>query len=463
MQTAFSLPRNEGFFQRYATLVPVLSKLGIFAQLVNGLTEFGILNALLLAHIAAFFGAYAFPVSIGCALVGVFILEMGQRTFLPYAARAVLYRRFAGLDLWMTLFIFGVTVCLFGASLYLSFAGSRDLVAATAPPPAIIDTDKADKAETIKMSEAETIYQTDTKEINARYLSLIGTTKAAYNAQINKERNEAQRYNNSRNSKITALQAECSAKVAELEAQKSGEISTAKTRRGKDTDEAKAVRQKVTTTNENATRESAVKVEAYGGGLGWLTVIFHLVLVLSFVLSEMHKKGSGIELKAAPNQYHFSESISAKFWNTVSDKWNYTTRTAIQKWADTTPPPPRPTEPPTLYELADYAPRRVMVQSTGGGQNTAPPDAQQRAYTVPFSANLRTDQNPTHSMSNAMSKAEITDTSLKPCAFCGTMYRPRTTWQKFCTSDCKLNEHEQRTGQRFDPNKVRFRRSTANT
>jgi|GEM_PF-1977907 len=42
MQTAFSLPADERFFNPCATLVPTLSKLGIFAQILNGLCEFGL-------------------------------------------------------------------------------------------------------------------------------------------------------------------------------------------------------------------------------------------------------------------------------------------------------------------------------------------------------------------------------------------------------------------------------------
>lgn len=43
------------------------------------------------------------------------------------------------------------------------------------------------------------------------------------------------------------------------------------------------------------------------------------------------------------------------------------------------------------------------------------------------------------------------DKSLKPCEQCGTLFRYRTTWQKFCTNDCKLAYHEAKHGRRFDP------------
>lgn len=43
------------------------------------------------------------------------------------------------------------------------------------------------------------------------------------------------------------------------------------------------------------------------------------------------------------------------------------------------------------------------------------------------------------------------DKSLKPCTQCGTLFRYRTTWQKFCTPDCKLAYHEAKHGRKFDP------------
>ena len=44
-----------------------------------------------------------------------------------------------------------------------------------------------------------------------------------------------------------------------------------------------------------------------------------------------------------------------------------------------------------------------------------------------------------------------TDKSLKPCAQCGNLFRYRTTWQKFCSPDCKLAWHEAKHGRKFDP------------
>ncbi len=90
-----------------------------------------------------------------------------------------------------------------------------------------------------------------------------------------------------------------------------------------------------------------------------------------------------------------------------------------------------------------------------------------------FAANLSTKPDFVHystaapaparddSMSNgAMSNTVVIDSSMKPCAWCSTLYKPKTTWQKFCSTDCKLSENEHRVGTRFDPAKAKFKKKT---
>lgn len=487
MQTAFSLPQNEGFFQRYATLVPVLSKLGIFAQIINGLTEFGIINAIVLAHIIGLFGSFSIPVAILSAIFGVTVLELGQRTFLPYTARAILYRRFSGLDLWMSLFIFCVTLCLFGASLYLSFRGSHDLVESTAPPPVLLNVAAADSIHSVEKNEAEKIYQSEITETNGRYNGLISAVQAATAAQIAthrtqiqqiqaKELRTGQRYTSERNTQtnaIKSLEADEAVKVSALEQEKSKELKQAIIRRNAAADAATGQRSKVDALNDKTVAENTAKINGYGGGLGWVTVIFHLVLALSIVLDEMHKKGSGIELRATPNQYHFSQSIWSLFWNTVSEKWNYLTRHRIQLWANKTPAPDMPKLPHPIYDAPSVSVRRavsvtppnefkeaVKTASSNGQMHTATQNFNTRAnvsITIPYNKK-RPPYNwdaPLHepvipSVNNA---TVTTDHFNKSCAHCGRPFYAKVNWQKYCQEQCKLDAHEAKHGVRFEPKK----------
>ncbi len=62
--------------------------------------------------------------------------------------------------------------------------------------------------------------------------------------------------------------------------------------------------------------------------------------------------------------------------------------------------------------------------------------------------------------SNGTDKVLEVDKSLKPCTQCGTLFRYRTTWQKFCTTECKLAYHEQKHGRKFDPTYKRKTKAT---
>ena len=134
MKIHFSLPKDEGFFNSYATLTPTLYKLGFLAQVVSALTEIGIIYSLVYSALVDFFPGIAHLAALFGAVVGTAFLEIGLRKFIPYSFRAILYKRFQGLHLVMSVFIFAVAIGLLFSSGLLSFKGSKDLVAAVTPP-----------------------------------------------------------------------------------------------------------------------------------------------------------------------------------------------------------------------------------------------------------------------------------------------------------------------------------------
>lgn len=65
-----------------------------------------------------------------------------------------------------------------------------------------------------------------------------------------------------------------------------------------------------------------------------------------------------------------------------------------------------------------------------------------------------------NSSSNTETHYVEVDTSLKPCAWCNTPFRPKTTRHIYCTTECKFAENESRHGTRFDPGKAKFKKKS---
>jgi hypothetical protein len=233
-------------------------------------------------------------------------------------------------------------------------------------------------------------------------------------------------------------------------------------------------RLKIETKNSNAEASTENQVNKYGGGLAWFTIVCHLVLLLSITIHEIHRKGSAIEEVALPNQYFFSQSIAAEFWEMVSDKINYHLRSFIRKQAARTPEAPAPEEPPTLWELAQQGMKRKKFLQQGKPEEQHIPPFSQNAlnqYETLFDGSATTlteaqERRPIgfnlplmQSISNelhcdapeVLTEVVEVDTSKKPCQQCKTLFRPKTTWQKFCTTVCREAFHEAKHGQPFKP------------
>ncbi len=363
------MPKDNDFFNRYATLTPTLYKLGFFAQLVSAFTEFGIIYNLVYSSLADFWPEYAPTAATTGAIIGTAFLEVGLRKFLPYSCQAVLYRRFRGLDLLMTVFILLATVALLATSGVLSFQGSKTMVAAVAPAADQKTTAAADTAYKAGRVIALQTYQADSAEIVTRYASQAAAITTACKSQIgaketewkNLAAREAATGENyfSQKAKVKQgkadLEAERDGKLAALEIDKGRELSEAATRRKTALEAANleysARKDSVSTFNALSVAKIDNQVSAYGGGMAWFTVICLFVLVVSIILNEAHRKGSGIEEKVVPSQYDFSAPIFADFLNATGNKMQQWFRAAIRRIEENTPPPPLPLAPNELYSL----------------------------------------------------------------------------------------------------------------
>ncbi len=504
MKFQYSLPKDEAFFKDYAGLTPTLNKLGYLAQVLSALTEFGLIYALIESSLKDFFPIAAPLAGLFGAVVGTAFLEVGLRKFIPYSVRAILYKRFAGLHLFVTSFIFAVTLGLLGASGYLSFQGSKELVRITAPRPKLESLAPVDSLAQVQREAALRQYAADSLEVVQRFALPLSAAKEKHSAKLAqealalkrweaRERTDGTRYATQKaavKTRIAAIQAQQAEELASMEADKAQALGAALKARNKALEgiEAERIqqRQKMEGKNTQAEAHNAQQVKRYGGGLAYFTLIAMVVLLLSIAIDEIHKKGAGIEEASLPNQYYFSQSIYGEFMAMLSDKVNYHFRAFIRRLAASTPQAEAPQEAPELWDIPAQAIRRKGASHSAQQQAPAPQqEGQEEKYSSIieklFSSNghhsngqgFNNSARPiVHGFSRPQAEGvhngmhynalhyeaagpvvEVVevDKASKPCEYCGQLFRPRTTWQKFCSTGCRDSFHEARHGQPFNP------------
>lgn len=418
MKFYFSLPKNEEFFNSYATLTPTLVRLGYFAQIISALTEVGVIYALLYGSLQDFIPGQAAWVSMLGAFAGTGFLEIGLRKFVPYAFRAVLYRRFSGLHLVMSISIFFVCLSLLAVSGYLSFKGSREVVEAIAPKPKLETFTEGESYFQSEVQGIESLYSGQITALQSKYSSLVQVEKLKLESWQEKEAKTGLNYSSRKAGiigKIAALEAQAANELAELEAIKAKQLAEAQQRRSQG-------RARIEKGNEEAVSSAKAKHNKYGFGLGYFTIFCLAIFVFSAGLNEVHHKGAGIEEKPLPTQYHFSQPVLSELLQMLSEKANFYIRHFVRKMEERTPEPVAPGRPPVLYEYSPQIERRQI------------------GFQVP----PKTESNAT----------DITHTQGASCQHCGKSYQAKVSWQKFCSPECKEAFHAAKHGGTpFNPSK----------
>jgi len=129
MKTLTNLPREKAFFDNYAKLVASLAAAGIFAQAVSGLTEIGAIYLSIKQSLQPLsIGWMAEILAVGVAVIAALVIELGLRKGLPVFVDAILYKRFKGLHLPITIFVGLLVTILIATSGLLSFYNSKVIV-----------------------------------------------------------------------------------------------------------------------------------------------------------------------------------------------------------------------------------------------------------------------------------------------------------------------------------------------
>lgn len=380
-----SLPQDEAFFGYYAQLIPTLFKVGFLSQVFSGCIETYILFSILRPK---FEGVTDYPGA--AALIGalflVALLETGLRTSAAFSVRAILHRKFKGLDLPMTGFIFALSGSLLLCSIVLHIEGSKEAIEANNAGPALEQTTHI---ETSGQTEAAGIlrsYSQDSATIAATYSSRIKATRAECSAKerayLSKRGATAGGAANIRakgEEQAAALEAARGGKFERLLEQKASQLERVKSRQFSAEDEANG-------RNKKRLEKDETRVAKYSSYLSTFSVLTVLFFLLTIALNEIHKKGSGIEEVAIAHQYQFEQPVFTKLATAVNDKFQYHARRAIDRIEESTPEPGAPLAPHSLYDWNGLTPRRVTMQTRerkqpgGGANNPAGEERKQPTY-----------------------------------------------------------------------------------
>lgn len=471
MKVHKSLPQNEGFFGYYAKLIPTLFKVGFLSQAFSACIEIYILYSILRPK---FQGVTEYPER--AALIGalflVALLEIGLRSSAAYSVRAVLYRKFRGLDLPMTVFIFLLTGSLLLCSVVLHIEGAKEAVEANTAGPQLEETAHI---ETSGQSEAAGLlrsYSQDSATIAAAYAARINSTRAEYQAREREylarkgaTRAGAAKIRTKGEAKIAALEAERGGKFERLLERKDARLERVKSRQFAALDD-------VTGRNKKRIERSEARLDKYSSYLSTFSVLTVLFFLLTIALNEIHKKGSGIEEVAIPNQYQFEQPLFAKLATAVNGKFQYHARRAIDRIEESTPHPGAPLAPAPLYDWSGLMPERVRMATRANGYRTANRTSERPvSVTIPAEEEARpfvgaaVPAEEAATVTRARNNATVTTApaadaapgfALK-CKNCKEAFTARVAWQKFCCETCKFDYHERQRGKRFNPKQYRKR------
>jgi hypothetical protein len=416
MKTLHSLPKDKGFFDNYATLIRSVVLAGFFAQIVSGFTEAGAIFTSTKQSLEPF--SLGFLGVVAAALVAILataVIEVGLRKTFPVAVDAILHRRFSGLHLPISVFVWLLSIVLIGASGLLSFHNSKVIVDDFTPPPVEKTTTATDSTYQAETSSHRATFTADSSMIAEAYAARITATATAYDGKIKasteKLRGYESREQRTGNSFASAkdrtrqqraeLEAEKAEALAALTADKADELTQAranfKALTTTATEERKTAATEIKTANDESEAARLAAVNKYGGGLGWFTVVCLFLFAVSVILDRIHRKGAGIEESVQIEAYDFRPGALLEWWSAISERVNYHAHNRITAFANRTPSAPLPAQPGAVYDLKEALqhvtiklqldnqdeeePRTVFMSAKEPEEDEAPPKRKRIGYT----------------------------------------------------------------------------------
>jgi len=382
-----SLPANDqeqkDFFNRYANLIPTLFWLGVIAQIISFVTEISVVYNLVSSKLEAF------PVPIdpnkilviswGAAFLLSAFFEVGLRKFVPYSVKAFIYSLNTGLDKVMSFFILAITIFLITGSIIFSYQGSKEMVNVVSVPKKE-SKEQLENTYAAAVAEIKAQYKSDKSDTEKGYKGQMQAITTKINGLLGKQNNEIDLYKRKQEQRGISYKSRITAHLGNIEIIKSDqgrELAPLQEAQRKDLaqlseNKKQSLKQAKNDYNEKVSRidsrnkiteaRAKSKADMYGGGLAWFTVLCMIVFILSVVVDEVHKKGSGIVEQVLVTQYDFSPSAWSRFLDMVKEKWQSMVHRKITKMEKTTKPYELPVLEHQLFDIGNIEQERVIVE-----------------------------------------------------------------------------------------------------
>ena len=459
MRTVKTPPANREFFNEHGGRLRVLQFIGFAGQLLSA----GSLYYAVYAIIASQLQAAGAGMLIAGALVTALLVELANKALAKPAIKPLVVNSMPGNKHHTILnraYLAGLVVVA-ALSYYLSAEGSKYLAAAITSPAALVDTDSLETAYFGRMAAAESRYLADTAIVLQGYKVRLKAAETRLQATAGRYANCTRPQCRAAVARAQAQYATETAKVATEQQQAINELrgqlraELAELRAQHDTRQAEAV--------QLNTSEKQGHQQQQGHRAALLIVIVivgQTALYFTTYLVCVIEAGAGITYTLQPNEYWNLPSIINEF--SVLLSWR-TERAARVALANTLGAKPKERNTAIYYGgLYTSRPDSTSPGHHNGHHNGSTHNGNGTIHNghhngspehhngESIEGHRRAPNGTGNDVTNG--KRYIFVGAGDNCEQCGADYTRKTTRQRFCSYECRLNFHASRhNGQRYEP------------
>lgn len=467
MRYFWSVPSTDeqrNFFGDYAKFSAKIQALGFTAQSISGLTESVIFYSIGYDTFLPLLGANVAVLSgVLFMFLGVALIELfGLRVCLPQATRQVIYKRWQGAHLAMSVFILLITALLIVASFYLSFDGSSHTVKSQVQKIKNVKADEITHLHELAVADVLDEFTQDSTEIETRYAALIATTNQKYNGEFAVAQSDLQKWASKKGNyksrvnkaltNIESIKASRAADVAQLQAKKSNEqkILIDASRGQKDSLQA------VYTANLGNNQNKYDATEKTFSRAAWWSVLLSIILsIVCIILNTIYKKGSGQKETPLPTDSTFRRSAIVEGWQAWRERVDTSLRNRIARFENKTPQPEISKRVAPVYDRGDLRELviKLKVEQLSDDSKTiqlAVPELPKQVRKIGFHSTGGGEK------PNAIVRSTdntVNSTARRLCDECSTDISHKRSDARFCGVNCRKKWHSKRHGgNEFDEN-----------